>query len=240
MRDDSFQSTYYLWRGHSGKVACHPSALLLVARESCAIVGIFWSELRVWVQAFLTTPSTLCHPPVHTNWYRHMCAHTRTQLHVNTHVHALPSSSVAWSSCKVPKSAFCILGRWERTSWKQWNGLICGFASGFDKGRCSKPKFLWPLVKNVSSSACPPLPPSFLLWIGWEWITRGAVSLIKIFTQLHSPLLLTLQLLLHIRPPRQSSHSLFLLAFWHNRYNERTPNSSKAQWWQGHKSKVNP
>lgn len=34
MRDDSFQSTYYLWRGHSGKAARHPSALLLVARKS--------------------------------------------------------------------------------------------------------------------------------------------------------------------------------------------------------------
>lgn len=169
------------------------------------------------------------------------CVRTLTHNYTWTHMCTL-CHPAQWlgALCKVPKSAFCILGRWERTSWKQWNGLICGFASGFDKGRCSKPKFLWPLVKNVSSSACPPLPPSFLLWIGWEWITRGAVSLIKIFTQLHSPLLLTLQLLLHIRPPRQSSHSLFLLAFWHNRYNERAPNSSKAQWWQGHKSKVNP
>ena len=86
-------------------------------------------------------------------------AHTKTQTHTHTDMHALPCSSVAWSSCKVPKSASCILGRWERTSWKQWNGLICGFASGFDKGPCSKPKFLWPLVKNFSSLPAHPSHP---------------------------------------------------------------------------------
>lgn len=184
---------------------------------------------------FHTVSSPRAHTPTQTR--------THTQLHVNTHVRTLPSSSVAWSSCKVPKSAFCILGRWERTSWKQWNGLICGFASGFDKGRCSKPTFLWPLVKNVSSSAGLSLPPLFFLWIGREWITRGTVSLIKIFTLLHSPPLLTLYLLLYT--PRQSSHSLF----WHFvtavvkkglTKKLMTPNSSKAQWWRGHKSKVNP
>ncbi len=91
MRDDSFQSTYYLWRGHSGKAARHPSALLLVARKSWAIIGIFWSELRVWAQAFLTTPSSLCHPPMHT--LTDTCtrvrplAHTVTREHTSTHTH---------------------------------------------------------------------------------------------------------------------------------------------------------
>lgn len=84
------------------------------------------------------------------------CQPVNTVKSEYTHMHALPSSSVAWSYCKVPKSATCMLGRWERTSWKQWNGLICGFASGFDKGPCSKPKFLWPLVKNFSSLSAHP------------------------------------------------------------------------------------
>lgn len=160
MKDDSFQSTYYLWRGHSGKAACRPSALLLVARKSWVIIGIFWSGLGAWAQAFLTSPSSM-HPPMHT-----LTQDAREPVHTvtseYTHTHALPSSSVAWSSCKVPKSATCMLGRWERTSWKQWNGLICGFASGFDKGPCSKPKFLWPLIKNfLSLSAHPFRPCSF-------------------------------------------------------------------------------
>lgn len=89
MRDDSFQSTYYLWRGHSGKAARHPSALLLVARKSWAIIGIFWSELCFWAQAFLTTPSSLCHPPIahtDTDTYIHTDAHLHTQLHMNTQI----------------------------------------------------------------------------------------------------------------------------------------------------------
>lgn len=163
MRDESFQSTYYLWRGHSGKAARHPSALFLVARKSWAFIGIFWSELRVWARAFLTTPSSPSHPPMrtltqtHAHTYAHL--HTREHTSVRAYAHTQPSSSVAWSSCKVPKSASCILGRWERTSWKQWNGLICGFASGFDKGLCSKPTFLWPFVKNFSSLPAHPSHP---------------------------------------------------------------------------------
>lgn len=98
-------------------------------------------------------------PPC-TNRHRHMPSSEHSYKWI--HTHTLPSSSVAWSSCKVAKSAACMLCRWERTSWKQWNRLICGFASGFDKGPCSKPKFLWPLVKNSSSlSAHPFCPCSF-------------------------------------------------------------------------------
>lgn len=160
---------------------------------------------------FLTVSSPHAHTD--TDTCMHTCTHSYTWTHKHTHMPTLPSSSVAWSSCKVSKSASYILGRWERTSWKQWNGLICGFAGEFDKGPCSKPKFLWPLVKN---SPYLPLPPLFFLWIGWEWITRGAVSLIKLFSLLHAPLLLSLHLLSHMHP--DNPHILFLLALWHNRY----------------------
>lgn len=83
MRNDSFQSTYYLWRGHSRKAARHLSALLLVARKSWAIIGIFWSELHVWAQAFLTTPIS---PPMHKLTQTHQHMHT----HLHTWTHTLP------------------------------------------------------------------------------------------------------------------------------------------------------
>lgn len=163
MRDDSFQSTYYLWRGHSGNAARRPPALFLVARESWAMAGIFWSGPE---------PRPSWHP-VLMHALTGTCVHSRD---TNTHMPALPSSSVAWSSCKVPKSPSRFLGRWEPTSWKQWRGLICGFVGGFDKGPCSGPKFLWPLVKNISSLPARPSHPCCFLWMGQEWITRGAVS----------------------------------------------------------------
>lgn len=140
MRDDSFQSTYYPWRGHSGKAARHPSALLLVATVSWAIIGIFGQNSTFepkpsWQPLLYLTVSS----PPHSHWHGH------------TNTLSLPSSSVAWSSCKVPKPSSCIVSWWERTSSKQWNELIWGFASRFTKGPCSKSKFQCPLVKNYSS-----------------------------------------------------------------------------------------
>lgn len=162
MKDDSFQSTYYLWRGHSGKAACRPSALLLVARESWVIIGISWSELGGWAQVFLTTPSPMRHPAMYTLTQTH--ASPCTQLKANTHPCMLfHATQRTWSPCKVPKSAACMLGWWERTSWKQWNGLICGFVSGFGKGPCSKPTFLWPLLKTSYLSL--PIPSAHVLFV---------------------------------------------------------------------------
>lgn len=145
-------------------------------RPAIRLHCFWWPEshersLEFFGQSFVFEPKPSWQPLPHcvippcTHWHRHMhtctptCTHSYTWTHKHTHMHTLPSSSVAWSSCKVSKSASCILGRWERTSWKQWNGLICGFASGFDKGPCSKPKFLWPLVKNFSSLPAHPSHP---------------------------------------------------------------------------------
>lgn len=127
------------------------------------VMSDHWNLLvrtRCLSPSFPDIPFLDASPHAHTDTDARQPVHTVTSEY--THTHALPSSSVAWSSCKVPKSATCMLGRWERTSWKQWNGLICGFASGFDKGPCSKPKFLWPLIKNfLSLSAHPFRPCSF-------------------------------------------------------------------------------
>lgn len=174
-----------------------------VDRNSGATVGIFWSDLLVRAQVFLTAPSSLHHAP-HAHTDRHT-AHLHSQLHTDTctHTHSLQSSSVAWSPCKFPTSTSCIDGRWERTSWKQWNELICRFASGFD---VLSPPFLWPLVKKILISSCWSSPSLGLFWIGW--ITKGAASLIKLFILLHPPLFLSRHLLSHILS-RQSLQSLF-------------------------------
>ena len=161
MRDDSVQSTYYLWRGHSGKASRWPSALLLVARESWVIFGIFLVRAPCLSRSHPDNPFlNVSSPHAHTDTDTCQIMHSFKWMH--THMHALPSSLVAWSYCKVPKSAAYMLGRWERTSWKQWNGLICRFASGFDKSPCSKPMFLWPLVKNFSSLPVYPFRPCSL------------------------------------------------------------------------------
>lgn len=139
-------------------------------RPAIRLHCFWWPESHEWSleffgQSFVFEPKPSWQPLPHCVISLHIYTHMDVYTLLHTSEHAIPHShthchpsSVAWSSCNVPKSTSCILGRWERTSWKQWKGLICGFASGFDKGPCSKPKFLWPLVKNFSS---PPAHPSY-------------------------------------------------------------------------------
>lgn len=127
------------------------------------VMSDHWNFL---VRAWCLSPSfpdnpflNVSSPHAHTDTVAYRPARTLSSEYTLRHMHALPSSSVAWSWSKVPKSAASMLGRWERTSWKQWNGLISGFASGFDKSPCSEPKFLWPLVKNFLSPRVRPFHP---------------------------------------------------------------------------------
>lgn len=163
----------------------------------------------------------------HTCTCSHMCTHKQTDTCVFCHpVQWLGALATVLSGFRT------ILGWWEQTSWKQRNGLICRFASGFDKSPCSKPKFSWPLVKNCS---CLPTHPSlpYSFYEG-EWITGGTVSLIKLFSLFHPPQSSIPHTL------RQSALFSILaqLLYWKRLMS--IPSRSKAQRCQGHKSKVNP
>lgn len=179
------------------------------------VIGIFWSELRVWAQGFLTAPSLLCHTLVQTPTEMH--AHVEPHwLNVNARTCSCTLRHPAqWlgALAKFLNLPFCILSWWEQTSWKQWKGLICGFVSGFDKGPCSKPKFLWPLVKNVSSLAAHPSYSCSLYEKKGEWITRDAVSLIKPYSLFHPHPSLQVLPSSVLYTPRQLSHSPTLSAF---------------------------
>lgn len=145
----------------AGKQSAIRLCCLSVARESWVITGIFWSELGTWAPTFPDNPllnvsshhshtDTVAYRPVHAVSSEHAPQRDRQ-------MDALQSSSMAWTSSKVPKSATSMLRRWECTSWKQWSGLICGFERDFDRSPCSQQKHLWPLVKNFLSLLAPNL-----------------------------------------------------------------------------------
>lgn len=162
------------WRMTVSKVHIIYGEVAVGKQPAVHLRCFWWPESHEWSLEFLGQnlvvepklswqPLPQCAiPPMHTLTQTH--ASPCTQLKANTHPCMLcHPNQRTWSSCKVPKSAACMLGWWEQTSWKQWNGLIYGFASGFGKGPCSKATFLWPLLKTSYLSL--PIPSALVLFV---------------------------------------------------------------------------